>query len=95
MGETAHKKALVAGFSVAHNYKVGENEQTSFFRCEAYERIAELVRDNLEKGTRVQVRGRMVINEKDGKYYPKIIVERVAVLAQMDFGKKENNKEEA
>lgn len=53
--ETQTGKAL-ASFTVAVNEKRGANEQSTFFRCTAWEKTAELILNYLHKGDKAAFR---------------------------------------
>jgi single-strand DNA-binding protein len=65
---TAEGKA-VANFSVAVDSGFGDNKKADFIPVVVWEKLAEVVGNNLTKGRRVLVEGRLQIRdyEKDGK----------------------------
>jgi len=50
----------VAKISIAHNEKRGEEERVSFFDVEAWGKSAEICQEQLSKGSRVVVNGRLM-----------------------------------
>ncbi len=59
----------VTDFSVATTEKSGDREHTTWFRCTAWEKTAELVANFLKKGSMVYVEGPLKVTEytaKDG-----------------------------
>jgi single-strand DNA-binding protein len=75
----------VANFSVATTEKWSEGEETTWHRCVAWERAAELIGDMVKKGTPVYIegRGRNRKYEKEGTehYSHEIVVEEFSILA--------------
>lgn len=59
----------VTNFSVAESYKKGDERLTSWFRCVAFNDMAETICESLRKGQRIIVQGRMQEEtyEKDGE----------------------------
>lgn len=49
----------VANWTVAHNYKRGDDERTTFIDCTAWESLAENCAESIDKGDRVIVAGRL------------------------------------
>ncbi|MFA6064005.1 MAG: single-stranded DNA-binding protein [Gallionella sp.] len=81
----ADSGTAVLKFSIAHNTKIKEKEEVSFFDVVAFGKHAEYVADFAVKGSSVTVIGRLTQDrwEKDGQKYS-----RVKILAnQCVFGK--------
>lgn len=81
----ADSGVAVLKFSIAHNTKIKEKEEVSFFDVVAFGKHAEYVADFAVKGVSVTVIGRLVQDrwEKDGQKYS-----RVKILAnQCVFGR--------
>ena len=59
----------VTSFSVATSYGKGDNKQTEWFACSAWEKQAELCNQYLQKGSQVYIEGRIKSREYevDGK----------------------------
>jgi len=75
----------VLNFTIAHNTKVKEKEEVSFFDVVCFGKQAEAIADHLTKGTNVVVCGRLNQSrwEKDGKKYSRTKV----IASQVSFGK--------
>jgi single-strand DNA-binding protein len=50
---------IIAIFSVAVSEKCGQTEKTTWFRCLAFNKIAEVVSQYVKKGTPILIDGRM------------------------------------
>lgn len=84
----------VCSFSIAASKTKGSGENkvetVSFFNCEAWEKLAELICQYVKKGDRIALRGELSQDrwEKDGKTYSsvKISVSEVQFLSQKNQG---------
>ena len=81
----------IANFSVATSERwrdktTGEmtNGKTEWHRISCFARTAEIAQDFLKKGSKVYVEGKIVTNEKDGKYYTSIIANQMIMLDKKD-----------
>lgn len=70
---TQSQKAVLQ-FSVAQNIGTGDNKKGHFFDCEAWEKTAEIIANNFEKGKEIIVEGelRQETWEKDGAKRSKV-----------------------
>lgn len=57
----------VCDFSVATTEKVGDREHTTWFKCVAWEKTAEIVANFLKKGSMVYVEGPLKLAEYEAK----------------------------
>ena len=55
-------------------------EETDFINCVAWEKKAETIEKYVKKGHKFGVIGRIQIDQKDDKYYTKVIVEKIYFL---------------
>lgn len=59
----------VSSFSIATNEKVAGEEKTTWFRVNAWNKLADLVNNHVKKGSQLYLEGRLSLNEykdKDG-----------------------------
>lgn len=59
----------VTSFSIATSEKSGGEEKTTWFRVNAWNKLAELVNNHVKKGSQLYIEGRLTLNEfkdKDG-----------------------------
>lgn len=57
----------VANFSLATNFRAGENEETTWFRVVAWRKLAENCAEYLAKGSLVFVEGRLRVREYEDR----------------------------
>lgn len=83
----------VASFNIAVDSGYGDNKRTDFLNIVAWDKLGEMVGNNLTKGRKILVEGRLQIDsfEKDGvkRREAKIIAKNIEFL-----DKKEENKED-
>lgn len=67
--QTSTNGKKYAKFTIAHNEKYGEKEETYYFNCIAWEKRAEIIAQYCNKGNQFTVEGKMTTNVKeiDGK----------------------------
>ena len=53
----------VTTFNVAYSYKKQDAEVTTWFRCSAWDKTAEVVNNYVQKGDEVMVMGRVALNQ--------------------------------
>lgn len=75
----------VASISIACNWKTKNNEGTEWIPCVAFGRLAEVIEDYLQKGSKVYVSGNFkteMVEDRDGnrKYYTKIVIRDLEML---------------
>jgi single-strand DNA-binding protein len=76
-------------FSVADNYKKGQDKITQWFRCEAWNKQGDIVEQYAKKGHQILVIGQFIeekYTDKEGveKTSNKIRVDKVTLLSQMN-----------
>jgi single-strand DNA-binding protein len=80
----------VTNITVAVDEGFGENKKTTFVPVVAWEKIAEVIANNLQKGRRVLVEGRLQIQdyEKDGvkKRSTDVVVQNIEFLDSKQGG---------
>lgn len=81
----ANSGTAILNLSIAHNTKIKEKEEVSFFDVVAFGKHAEYVADFAVKGATVTVIGRLHQDkwEKDGKKYSRTKI----IASQVVFGK--------
>lgn len=74
----------VTSFTIAVNDRRGDKEHVTFLQCEAWNKLAELIRDHFSKGKAIFVEGKLRQDrwETDGKKYTKhkMLVEQVCFI---------------
>lgn len=85
----------VATFTVAANRKIGDKEVASFIRCVAWDYLADIAQQSLDKGTRVIIIGAQntrSYNDNDGRkvYITELNVNQIGVVPRTDGGMKED-----
>jgi len=55
--------AAILGFSVAVNRRYKGEDETTWFNCTSFAKLAEMLGEHLTKGAKVAVTGRMVCNK--------------------------------
>lgn len=75
----------VASFSIACNWKTKKNEGVEWVNLTAFGRLAEIIEDYLEKGSKVYVSGRLQTESYedkhgDKKYFTKVVVNELEML---------------
>lgn len=85
----------VATFTVAANRKIGDKETASFVRCVAWDFLADIAQQNLDKGTRVIVIGAQntrSYTDNDGRkvYITELNVNQIGIIPRLDNGMKED-----
>lgn len=58
----------IAEFSIANNWKKGEEKITNWYRVSAFGQMADWIIENIRKGDRCQVVGMLKVNEGDKTY---------------------------
>lgn len=88
---TAAGKA-VASFSIAVNEGYGENQKATFIPIVAWDKLAEICGNNLSKGRKILVEGRMQVRNYEGKDgIKRYVTEIVAQNIEFMDGKKQPN----
>jgi len=84
----------VASFSLAVDSGFGDNKRTDFINVTCWDKMAEMVGNNLIKGIKVLVEGRLQISnyEKDGvkKQSTEIVAINIEFLEKKEDKKREN-----
>lgn len=75
------KPAAVCEVSVATDYTVRGEKQTTWHRCVFWRDYAESVHRHTKPGTLIYIQGRTEDQEHDGKFYRKVQVEKFRILA--------------
>lgn len=70
----------LATFSVAYSERYKDQDQTTWFNCEAWGHLANLVSTQLKKGDKITVIGKIQINQHEGKTYVKLLVSEIIFL---------------
>lgn len=84
----------VCNFSVAVTEKRKENENTEWFNVVAWEKLAEICGEYLQKGKQVYIEGRLQTREwEDKEGNKRTTVEIVAYTMQMLGGREESKNE--
>lgn len=73
--KTAQSGSAYANFSVAVNREM-DREKADFFNCTAFGKTAENISKYFTKGSQILIEGSVQIDENDGKYYTKVMVNR-------------------
>lgn len=81
---TAAGKA-VASFSIAVNEGYGENQKATFIPIVAFDKLAEICGNNLIKGRKILVEGRMQVRNYEGKdgikrYVTEVIAQNIEFM---------------
>ena len=87
----------VASFTIAVNrpHRQDSQQQADFIPCVAWEKLAEVIGNNLSKGREVLVEGRMQVRSYEAQDGSKRYVTEV-VISNMEFcGSKQNNAQTA
>lgn len=87
--KTTSKEKKVSNFSVAINYKSGDNATTTWVKVTAFDKTAEIIEKYAKKGSHIGVSGYMKNNnydDKDGnkRYEMSFIAEEVLLLDKKD-----------
>ena len=89
----------VTGFSVAHSYKKQDgSEVTTWFRCSAWRKSAEVVHNYVHKGDEVMVLGQVSLStyqKNDGQFGARIDVQvdRVTLLRNGQRGQQQDGQQ--
>jgi single-strand DNA-binding protein len=70
----------LATFSVAYSERYKDQDQTTWFNCEVWGHLANLVSTQLKKGDRITVIGKIQINQHEGKTYVKLLASEIIFL---------------
>jgi len=81
----------VASFTIAVNSGYGNDAKTEFIPCIAWEKTAQIIGDNLAKGSEVLVEGRIQIRSYDAKDGSKRYVTEIIVTSIEFCGSKKDN----
>jgi len=81
LGDDAVEKYTQSGtkvveFSIANNYKRGEEKVTNWYRCSAFGKVGDECAAKMKKGGRWKVEGQLRVGEKDGKSFLNMVVDR-------------------
>ena len=94
---TASGKQVV-NFTVCCDYGYGDKKKTEYVRCFAWEKLAEIIAEYCQKGSKVFIQGTMQTRswESDGKkmYTTEINVQTLKMLSPKQEQRTEPNKEE-
>jgi single-strand DNA-binding protein len=66
-------------FSIAVN-RAFEKDKADFFQCMAFGKTAEYIDKYASKGSQILVEGSVQIDEYEGKYYTKIMVQQASLI---------------
>lgn len=80
LGKDGERKNSFFKFSIAHNYKIKDQEKTTWVSINTFGKLADACEKYLKKGSEVVVEGSLQIDEYDGKYYTYIFAEKVEFL---------------
>ena len=69
-------------------------EETDFINCVAWEKKAETIEKYVKKGHKFGVIGRIQIDQKDDKYYTKVIVEKIYFLENAKSSQEPENTDD-
>ena len=69
-----------ATFSVAYSERYKDQDQVTWFNCEVWGQLANLVSTQLKKGDKVTVIGKIQINQHEGKTYVKLVASEIIFL---------------
>lgn len=77
----------VANFTVAHTFKRGDDEKTTFIDVTCWQSLAENVAESVDKGDRVIVAGRLEQEnwEQDGAKRSKIVLVAESIGVELRF----------
>ena len=94
---TAGGKA-VCNFTLATSHKFGENETTTWHKCVAWEKQAEVIKENVAKGQEIYIEGRIdnrTYDKKDGSkgYISEVVVQNFQFVGSK--GEKQDSKPES
>lgn len=70
----------LATFSVAYSERYKDQDQTTWFSCECWGSLANLVSTQLKKGDKITVIGKIQINQHEGKTYVKLLASEIIFL---------------
>ena len=70
----------LATFSVAYSERYKDQDQVTWFNCEVWGQLANLVSTQLKKGDKVTVIGKIQINQHEGKTYVKLLASEIIFL---------------
>jgi len=85
----------VCKFSVAVTTKRGKEEQTEWVNAVAFNRLAEICRDYLRKGSRVYLRGRGQLSSWQHKEYPVKMYRHELLVDEMQMLDSKNSSTQA
>jgi single-strand DNA-binding protein len=88
--KTSQANKPFANFSVAVQREM-DREKADFLNCVAFGKTAENIAKFFEKGSQILLEGSIQIDENDGKYYTKVMVNRFWFV---DNKKSNRNEEE-
>jgi single-strand DNA-binding protein len=89
--KTSQANKPFANFSVAVQREM-DREKADFLNCVAFGKTAENIAKFFEKGSQILLEGSIQIDENDGKYYTKVMVNRFWFV---DNKKSNRNEEES
>ena len=70
----------LATFSVAYSERYKDQDQVTWFNCEVWGQLANLVSTQLKKGDKITVIGKIQINQHEGKTYVKLVASEIIFL---------------
>ena len=86
VGKDLEMKGSVGKFSVATTYKWNKDgqtkEETTWFNCDLFGKMAEGVGRYIKKGGLVHVNGRIRTSEHNGKFYWSVSVDKVTLVSK-------------
>lgn len=82
--KTINSGKTVTTFSVGVSDGFGDKKQTSWFNCVAWEKLAEMVGNNLSKGSKVMVEGKLSTRSYENKEGKKVYVTEI-VAQSVEF----------
>lgn len=79
-------------FSVAVN-RAFEKDKADFFQCMAFGKTAEYIDKYASKGSQILVEGSVQIDEYEGKYYTKIMVQQASLIGNRQDQNAQSNQD--
>ncbi len=79
-------------FSIAVN-RAFEKDKADFFQCMAFGKTAEYIDKYASKGSQILVEGSVQIDEYEGKYYTKIMVQQASLIGNRQDQNAQSNQD--
>lgn len=80
-------------FSIAVN-RAFEKDKADFFQCMAFGKTAEYIDKYASKGSQILIEGSVQIDEYEGKYYTKIMVQQASLIGNRQDQNAQSNQAE-